>query len=71
VQLTQIQNAKRYRKHELEKILRSHKSNNIKDSQLTFKNKDVGYFFMERSEEEAALVRMLDIGAIVEQLDSR
>ena len=71
MQLTQIQNAKRYRQHELEKILRSHKSNNIKDSQLTFKNKDVGYFFMERSEEEAALVRMLDISAIVEQLDSR
>jgi hypothetical protein len=41
---------------------------------LPFRNKDllkVGYFFMERSEEEAKLINMLDIGAIVEAHDKR
>ena len=39
---------------------------------LLFRNKDkLGQFFMERSEEEATLVNMLDIGAIVETHDKR
>ena len=58
----------------MKRILRGHKLNCVDASNLSLRNKDtlkVGYFFMERSEEEAKLINMLEIGAIVETHDKR
>ena len=53
----------------MKRILRAHKLNGVDNLNVPFWNKQglkSGYFFMERSEEEAKLISMLDIGAIVE-----
>ena len=58
----------------MKRILQVHKLNGVDDSNLPFWNTEglkSGYFFMERSEEEAKLINMLDIGAIVETHDKR
>ena len=58
----------------MKQILRGHKLNGVYNSNSPFWNKEdlkSGYFFMERSEEEAKLINMLDIGAIVETHDKR
>ena len=58
----------------MKRILRGHKLNGVYNSNSPFWNKDdlkSGYFFMERSEEEAKLINMLDIGAIVETHDKK
>jgi len=58
----------------LKRILRAHKLNGVDNLNVPFWNKQglkSGYFFMERSEEEAKLISMLDIGAIVETHDKR
>jgi hypothetical protein len=58
----------------LKRILRGHKLNGVYNSNSPFWNKEdlkSGYFFMERSEEEAKLINMLDIGAIVETHDKK
>ena len=58
----------------MKRILRDHKLNGVYNSNSPFWNKKdlkSGYFFMERSEEEAKLINMLDIGAIVETYDKR
>ena len=54
--------------------MRGHKLNGVYNSNSPFWNKEdlkSGYFFMERSEEEAKLINMLDIRAIVETHDKR
>ena len=58
----------------MKRILQVHKLNGVDNSNLPFWNEQglkSGYFFMERSEEEAKMIKMLDIGAIVETYDKR
>ena len=58
----------------MKRILRVNRLNSVDDSNSPFRNKEAlkaGYFFMERSEEEAKLINMLDIRAIVETHDKR
>ena len=54
--------------------MRGYKLNGVYNLNSPFWNKEYlksGYFFMELSEEEAKLINMLDIGAIVETHDKR